>query len=325
MAFYGMMLLRDEDDVIAENLTHLLSWIDGLFILDLGSVDRTWDIVNEFAARDKRVVPWMHKPIVYNDNLRCMMFDHFRDRFRNGDWVLRIDADEFYHVPPPTFVKERLHPLDSAVHLQWYFFRITNDEVAAYESGKVDTSEDRKRSIIDRRRFYKVSEYAEPRMFKYRRTAQWPENISFPFNAGFVSRERIPILHYPHRDPLQMRRRVQLRAAMMKLKAHAGGHWRIEDWRREVVDSTGASMATQTREGVAGEKGIDTGPLLEWKPGTELKQHHLYNHVPPFKKRFMQRLIHPMLLPLLDRRKPAFRKSFEPVYFSEEISAHVYD
>jgi hypothetical protein len=318
------MLLRDEDDVIADCLTHLLTWIDGLLILDLGSVDKTWDIVNDFAARDKRIIPWIHKPIIYNDNLRSMMFDHFRTRFRNGDWVLRLDADEFYHVTPPDFVKQRLGALETAVSLQWYFFRLTTGEVADYESGKVDLMEDRKRSITDRRRFYKISEYAEPRMFKYRRTVQWPEFISFPYNAGFVARERIPIRHYPHRDPLQMERRVKLRAAMMKLKAHAGKHWKIDDWRKEIVDATGQSIATQTREGIAGERGIDTGALLEWKPGTPLAERPLYNHTKPFGRRVMQRLIHPLLLPLLDRRKPAFNKSFSPEYFSEEISAGVY-
>jgi glycosyltransferase involved in cell wall biosynthesis len=49
--------------VIAQCLDHLLGWIDGLYILDLGSTDNTWDIVQDYAARDKRIVPFEHRPI----------------------------------------------------------------------------------------------------------------------------------------------------------------------------------------------------------------------------------------------------------------------
>src|SRR5205814_10091794 len=110
---------------------------------------------------DSRVVPYLSKPIVYGDNLRCALFDQFRERFSGGDWVMKIDADEFYHVAPPVFVKERMRRGESAAYLQWYFFRLTAREVADYESGRVNITEDRKRPIEDRRRFYKVSTYGE--------------------------------------------------------------------------------------------------------------------------------------------------------------------
>lgn len=316
MKFNGLMLLRDEEDVIVQNLQHLLSWIDALYILDLGSTDATWDIVQDFAARDKRIVPFKRAPIIYNDNLRAVLFDQFRDRFTPGDWVMKIDADEFYHVTPPVFVRERLRPLDTAVWLQWYFFRLTHGEVADYESGKVDIAADRKRPIEERRRYYKISEYAEPRMFRYRRGMKWPHDASFPFNAGYVSRERIPIRHYPHRDPLQMERRFKLRAAMMKLKAHAGGHWKLDDWRKEVVDERGVSAsAAGQRQGLAGESGIDTGELHFWEPGTTLEEVPLHNHVPAPTKRLMQRVIYPVMLPILDTR----RRSYDRTYSPEEI------
>ena len=67
------MLLRDEQDIIVQNLTHLLTWIDALYILDLGSTDGTWDVVQDFASRDKRIVPFKSSPIIYNDNLRCVI------------------------------------------------------------------------------------------------------------------------------------------------------------------------------------------------------------------------------------------------------------
>jgi hypothetical protein len=324
--FHGLMLLRDEIDIIRQNLEHLLSWIDTLFILDMGSVDGTWEIVQDYARRDKRVVPFFSKPIVYDDNLRGMIFDHYRDRFESGDWVMKIDADEFYHVIPPRFVAERMRPLETAALLQWYFFRLTQQEAADYESGRVNTAEDRKRPIEDRRRHYKISTYFEPRLFRYRRTMQWPQHVSFPHNAGFVARNRIPIRHYPHRDPEQMEMRFRLRAAMMKLKAHAGGHWKLDDWRQELVDAAGASISStaEQKSGLASQKGIDTGPLYFWEPGTELKEMPLYNHVPRPHIRVQQRLVHPLLLPILDRRRPKFDKSFQPVDIPPDIAAKIY-
>lgn len=323
MRFHGLMLLRDEIDVIRQNLDHLLSWIDALYILDMGSTDGTWDVVREYARRDARIVPFFSRPIVYDDNLRSMLFDQYRDRFSRGDWVMKIDADEFYHVPPPQFVAQRLRPLETAVHLQWYFFRLTVQEAEDYLTGVIDVAEDRKRPIEQRRRHYKISTYAEPRMFAYRNGMQWPQDASFPFNAGYVARERIPIRHYPHRDPPQMERRFRLRAAMMKLAAHAGGHWKLEDWRKELVDAAGASAAAAggSKIGLAGEKGIDTGPLRFWTPGTPLKEEPLYDHIPPPRRRAAQRIIHPLLLPILDRRRKRYDRSFQPVDIPPPIAA----
>src|SRR4051812_31166257 len=109
------MLLRDEADVLAQTLDHLLRWIDGVYLLDFGSTDHTWDIVQEYAKRDQRVMPVESRPMIFDDNFRGYVFDRVRERFESGDWVMRVDADEFYHVAPPQFVRERLRAGDTAV------------------------------------------------------------------------------------------------------------------------------------------------------------------------------------------------------------------
>ena len=65
--------------------------------------------------------------------------------------------------------------------------------------------------------------------------------------------------------------------------------------------------------GLAGENGIDTGPLLYWEPGTPLPEVRLRHHVPRWPTRLAQRAVHPLLLPVLDRRRPAFDPSYRPV------------
>jgi hypothetical protein len=326
MRFHGLMLLRDEEDIISETLAHLLSWIDVLHIYDLGSTDATWDIVQDFASRDRRIILFKREPTVYSDSLRCILFHRLRNDFEKGDWILKVDADEFYPLPPPQFVKERLSSREGMVYLQWYFFRLTTAEAAAYESGMVPITADRSRPIGERRRHYKISQYSEPRMFRYRPTMRWPATTHWPYNAGLLARERLPILHYPHRDPLQMARRFALRAAMKRRAAKAGNHWRTTDWHDELVDEkTGVTVGAMknVRGGLAGEKGIDTGPLLFWEPGTALPEVRLYSQIPTWPKRLAQHLIYPALLPLLDRLRPKYDQSFEPNVISVEENARI--
>lgn len=147
MKFHGLMLVRDEEDILAQTLTHLLTWIDELYVLDLGSTDSTWQILRAFADRDRRITLHSTSPIVYHDGLRCMLFDAYRHRFKNGDWIMKIDADEFYHILPPEFVRNRLRRGETCVHLSWYFFRLTSKEIADYESGAVDVAADRHKPI----------------------------------------------------------------------------------------------------------------------------------------------------------------------------------
>jgi len=329
MRFHGLMLLRDEEDIIGECLDHLLTWIDALYIMDLGSTDQTWEIVQEYARQDERVVPFMHEPIIYGDNLRSVHFNRFRDRFEAGDWIMKIDADEFYPTPPPEFVRECVRESESAVFLQWYFFRITDREVAAYESGETDLHEDRKRSIQDRRRYFQIAEYSEPRMFRYRPSMRWHAENYHPYNAGFVARRCIPILHYPHRDPVQLQRRYQLRAAMKQHRAKAGGHWDLEDWRQDVVPiganepdrqtaDASSGRRSEKRTGVSQMRGLDSDRLRFWKPGEELPPVDDRSHLAAWPKRLIQRIIHPLLLPLLDRTRPEFDPSYQPRRLTHE-------
>jgi hypothetical protein len=162
-------------------------------------------------------------------------------------------------------------------------------------------------------------------MFRYRRSMKWAKSVSMPFNAGFVSGNRIPIRHYPHRDPLQMQRRYKLRAAMMKLKAHAGGHWKLDDWHKDLVNSEGVAQSAKEKIGLADNSNVDTGPLYYWAPGTPFQEMPLHNHIPPPRIRIKQRIVHPLLLPILDRLRPEYDRSYKPVDIPPDVAKHIYD
>ena len=297
MKFHAMLPVRDEADIIGQCLRHLLSWADAIYVFDTGSSDETWEIVQQFAAEDKRVVPLKRDSVFFSDKrLRGWMFYQARRRMRPGDWFLRVDADEFHHISPRDFVKTRIRRHETLAYHQYYDFRLIASEVEDWQQGR-ETLADRKRPIEERRRWFIPSLYTEPRLCRYRESMQWPETVSFPYNAGYVAVERLPIRHYPHRDPFQLAFRCKLRAAMTAYPENAGnGHWAKADWREHVLAN-------------------NSPDLRYWKPGTALPEMHFWNHLAPFPKRALQRLAHAWFLPLLDRFRPRYPESAYPQRF----------
>ena len=109
MSFIALLPVRDEADIIGQSLRHALAWADAIYVFDSGSVDNTWEIVLDLASREKRVKPIRKEPVYFSDTrVRGFLFHYARQFMRDGDWFLRIDADEFHHIPPPEFAKPHL-------------------------------------------------------------------------------------------------------------------------------------------------------------------------------------------------------------------------
>jgi len=294
MRFHALLPVRDEADIIGQCLDRLLTWADGIWVFDTGSVDDTWEIVQEMAHRDSRIKPLRRDPVYYNEPmLRGWIFEQARREMQTGDWFARVDADEFHHILPPDFVKHHLKPHETVVWHQYFNFQLRACEAADWEAGR-ETVADRARPIEERRQYYTVSDYSEPRLCRYRETMKWSPGGSFPVNAGYRATERLPIRHYPHRDPAQLHRRCTLRAIMMAdqknrkawREAHLH-HWVVDDWRKFVTP--------------------DNDPALKhWQPGSELPDPGLTSHLLPWKKRVILRAVHGLMLPYLDARRPAF-------------------
>jgi glycosyltransferase involved in cell wall biosynthesis len=300
MRFHALLPVRDEADIVGQCLRQLLGWADAVYVFDTGSADDTWDIVRDMASRDDRVRLLGRDPVYFSETrLRGWMFHQARAHMREGDWFLRVDADEFHHVPPPEFVRTCLARHETIVFHQYYDFRLAAADVAAWTAGR-EALADRARLIEQRRRFFTVSPYSEPRLCRYRSTMRWPPTVSFPFNAGFRARARLPIRHYPHRDPAQLERRCRLRAAMLadaenrrnwsRPREH---HWTQGDWRSFVLPA-------------------DRPELHYWRAGAPLPEFRFTNHLASPPMRAAQRLAHACLLPVLDRLRPRYPECAYP-------------
>ncbi len=298
--FFALLPLRDEADIVEQCLEHAMKWADAIYVFDTGSVDKTWEIVQEFASCYKRVVPIRKEPVFFSETrLRGYMFHVARQKMREGDWFLRVDADEFHHITPPEFVKNCMRKHETVAYHQYYDFRLVESEVDAWNRGE-ETLQDRQRPIEERRRYYTLSHYSEPRLCRYRSTMQWPATVSFPFNAGYVACERLPIRHYSHRDPVQLERRCKLRAIMLADEENRANwsrpelhHWAAREWQKFITPD-------------------DLTGLEFWKLGMDLELVHQRNHLKPPHIRAVQRFIHAFCLPLLDRLRPKFPPDAKP-------------
>lgn len=92
MKFHTLLPVRDEADIIAQCLQHLLTWTDSIYVFDTGSVDDTWEIVQDFASKDKRIIPIKKEPVYFSDTkLRGYIFNVARQKMNDGDWFLRTE------------------------------------------------------------------------------------------------------------------------------------------------------------------------------------------------------------------------------------------
>ena len=311
MRYHGFLIVRDEDDIIGQCLEHLLRWCDNIFVLDTGSGDQTWEIVQDYAGRDERVVPFRKQRMKFFIGLRGWMLEEYRDRIEDGDWIARLDADEFYLVTPPEFVRTEVDDHEGVIHYGIYYFRLTDRDVSAWEEGR-ETEASREQHIMERRRYYQIGQYSEPRLFRYRRTMRWPPWCSSPLLGGLIARKRIPLLHYPHRDPAQMRKRVRLRAEQKKYRSHEAFHWSVDDWRKEVV-STAEFADTSSASSVH-----ELGQLHYWKPGTRLPLiPDTADHMDQPMKRLAKRLAYGTCIKMLDRFQPRCPDHYEPPLLEE--------
>ncbi len=93
MSVYGLLLVRDEADIIEETVSHMLTQVDHIIAMDNGSVDGTRAILDrlgveviddaERAHYQSRKTSWMARQAAA----------------RGADWVIPFDADEVWRSP----------------------------------------------------------------------------------------------------------------------------------------------------------------------------------------------------------------------------------
>jgi predicted O-methyltransferase YrrM len=97
MRVFGLMVVRNEADILHLNLLHHLNnGIDQLLVIDNGSTDSTPELLARFSRTGR--VAWLQHDGAFRqaEMITALASEAY---LRGSDWVIPIDADEFWYAP----------------------------------------------------------------------------------------------------------------------------------------------------------------------------------------------------------------------------------
>jgi glycosyltransferase involved in cell wall biosynthesis len=225
----AICLVKNEDDVIAQSLRFATQYCDRIYVIDNGSTDDTWTIVNDAARQNPAIVPFEQTQLPYGDWLRARVFNEIHTTLSDDHWWMILDADEFFAEDPRLAIDAAVRQRADVIttwQIQFYF---TEQDLDAWTDGR----DRREELIFNRRRYYQIN-WQEPRLFRNRSTRRWDTsaNIKVPDGLSRTSSYRPFNRHYQFRDPEQMKKRVALRYGHPLFP-----HVQSAEWRAHIRDS----------------------------------------------------------------------------------------
>lgn len=248
MKLFGICLVKNEEDIVAESLNKAAQWCDCIFVYDTGSSDRTWAVVKALAReKPDNIFAFRQRDQPFSDEIRAEVFNERRDLAEDGDWWCRLDADEIYIDNPRGFLTG-VPSAYNVVHnlsLQYYF---TEEDERAW----LENPQQMNATPVEARMRYYVCNHSEARFFRYRRRLQWLTG-PWPRHMGLVYPARIRLKHFQYRSPAQIARRLQTRMEAIRsgYKPFAS-YDEVANWRDKIVPS-----ATLHQDDGSGEYIID--------------------------------------------------------------------
>ena len=214
MKIFSICCVRDENDIVREVLEAALSWSDTIFVFDNGSVDGTWETIQDIARKTSKIEIAGRDNRTFADELRGEIFESYRSVASAGDWWCRLDSDEIYIDDPVCFlanVPDRYGFVFSA-SFNFYF---TDIDLQSYEQ---DPSGWLARPVPERLKFYQ-NNWGEPRFVRHRDNLDWA-GLIWPDNRGRTFPSRIRLKHFPYRSPAQISNRLEIRQRQPALFKH---------------------------------------------------------------------------------------------------------
>lgn len=223
---YGLMIVRNEADIIGQSLTNGLTYCDKTVVMDNMSTDGTWEIVQALAARHPgRIIAHCRLEQKFHDSLRSIAYNAFHRELAAKDWWLRFDADEFLNEAPFAILAQAEAEDADFVRANQMEFALTDVDVAAIERG--DDSRDL--PIETRRRHYRVT-WREFRFFRNDPDVAWDARLGMQFPQNLskakVCSRAIFNRHYAHRDIEQLKSRIAARKGSQFFTHVASADWR---------------------------------------------------------------------------------------------------
>lgn len=202
---FGIMLVKNEVDIVGHVLKAAEKWADKIFILDNGSTDGTWELIQSMA--DDVITPWKQYFGEYHDGLRADVFNEFRSYSKPGDWwCFKLDADEFYIEDPRVFLSK----ISKRYH--WVGKRDIGYLIALEDYKEFSFSENFDDNVKLLNYINPICE-SEGRFFRDRKNLTWKNEWGshYPPHIGVQAYDYIIVKHYRERSPQQLKARNHLR------------------------------------------------------------------------------------------------------------------
>jgi len=242
---HAICLVNNEEDIIAQTLSHASQFCHKIYVFDTGSTDSSWSKVQQ--VENSVVVPFRCEKVAFFDGLRAQVFNAVRDQCSVGDWIFFLDADEFLVEDPKKALNIAEKEGANQINTLQYNFYFTDKDWQAYKDGK----DSREQPIAQRRRYYRFANI-EQRLFKITEDLLWPEHIDSDNPKGYFRpirtkilkkcSYRIPNKHYQYRDPEQIQLRLKTRLAARNANSSNFVHYQHlddgVDWIKSIVPSS---------------------------------------------------------------------------------------
>ncbi|MCE9590395.1 MAG: glycosyltransferase family 2 protein [Planctomycetes bacterium] len=217
----------NEADVIGYTLDRASLWADRIYVIDNGSTDGTWDIVNAMAG--DKIVPFRQTEEPFSDAIRRHAYVAHCNTMRDGDWWCRLDADEEYIDNPREFLGSVPRPY----HVVWGLaidYYITEEDLRVIDFSL---------PFAERATAYRHyrAEHSEQRFVRYRPRLEWKPDASWPSHMGLSWHKRILFRHFKYRSPEQIATRMLTRAAALAKGKSTFPHWKLTDWHDKIASA----------------------------------------------------------------------------------------
>lgn len=228
MKIIALMIVKDEDDIVGYCLDDATKWADHIIIMNNGSKDNTENIILEKVKEYENIIYWGRYDGTFRDGLRALLYLDYKELFSVNDWIIRLDADEFFIDNPKEFLKSLPSEVNFVKSASFQYYYTEKDN-------KVEQSDPHYLETPPHIRLkYYSCNWSEFRCCKIEENTKW--NLGFDMNrldswprpdTRYVSSKRIQLKHFKYRSIEQIQKRVENRMNVFiktKLFPHEGNN-----------------------------------------------------------------------------------------------------
>ncbi|WP_394650849.1 glycosyltransferase family 2 protein [uncultured Acinetobacter sp.] len=212
MKIIGLMVVKNEDDIVGYCLDDAVKWADKIIIMNNGSTDKTESIIlnKKFKYPDK-IIYWGRYDGNFREGLRGLLYLDNKEIFEVGDWIIRLDSDEFYIDDPRDFLAKLPEQVNFVRNASFQYYYTQEDYIQERSN-----SEFHNQNPAERLKYH-MPNWGENRCAKVTEDMKWELSgtlmkSTWPsYPVHYISSKRIRLKHFKYRSMLQMEKRIGIR------------------------------------------------------------------------------------------------------------------